>query len=162
MLVVGLFWVLCWFSFCEMCVHGGCAAGAPWVRCGSAVSALWGRCGCPGGPLWMRACAVGVLWVRCGCASPIASDGLLATQLLVVCHRRRAYVNRRCSSTTLRPRARNSSNRSKSILPVHVLRSRSRSFRDRVPYIQFGISQERNLGLHTIIYEERDLGRNAI
>ena len=28
--------------------------------------------------------------------------------------------------------------------------------------IQFGISQERDLGLHTIIYEERDLGRNAI
>ena len=28
--------------------------------------------------------------------------------------------------------------------------------------IQFGISQERNLGLHTIICKERDLGRNAI
>ena len=28
--------------------------------------------------------------------------------------------------------------------------------------IQFGISQERDLGLHTIICEERDLGRNAI
>ena len=28
--------------------------------------------------------------------------------------------------------------------------------------IQFGISQERNSELHTIIYEERDLVRNAI